>query len=77
MRALPPHSSEGGFLHEQVSTAGEAGEAGDAGLSLKEGLRGNVHAEAESEPPAWLTSQPLYMQPPEPDDLTDEELDSP
>ena len=80
MRALPPHSSEGGLLYQEVSVAGDAGEAGDAGLSLKEGLRGNVqnvHAEAESEPPAWFTDQPVYMQPPEPDDLTDEELDSP
>ena len=80
MRALPPHSSEGGLLYQEVSVAGDAGEAGDAGLSLKEGLRGNVqnvHAEAESEPPAWFTDQPVYMQPPEPDDLTDEGLDSP
>jgi len=77
MRALPPHSSEGGLLYQEVSVAGEAGYAGDAGSS-KEGLRGNVqNVHAESEPPAWFINQPLYMQPPEPDDLTDEELDSP
>jgi len=76
MRALPPHSSEGGLLHEQVVTAGEAGYAGEAGSS-KEGLREeNVHVEAENEPPAWFTDQPLYM-PSDPDELADEERDTP
>ena len=83
-RALHPLSYESGLRHEQPVTAGEAGEAGDAGSESKDGLRGEIahedsesaHAAAAYGPPAWLTDLPVYM-PSEPDELVDEERDTP